>query len=90
MLGSGLELVGIFRLFPSVRYCILPGVVWCGAVHTFSHTLTLRRSDRIITVPNVGGYGSDIISNILNEPSRAVKDHEVCYEDRMPNRNKAR
>ena len=41
MIGSGMELVGIFRLFPSVRYCILPGAVWCGAVHTFSHTLNL-------------------------------------------------
>ena len=40
MLGSGTELVGRFRLFPSVRYCVLlPGAVWCGAVHTFSHTL---------------------------------------------------
>ena len=29
-------------------------------------------------------------SSILNEPPRAVKDYEVCYEDRMPNRNKAR
>ena len=37
MLGSGTELVGRFRLFSSVRYCILPGAVWCGAVHTFSH-----------------------------------------------------
>ena len=26
-------------------------------------------------------------SSIFNEPSRALKDHEVCYEDRMPNRN---
>ena len=39
MLGSGTELVGIFRLFSSVRYFVLPGAVWCGAVHTFSHTL---------------------------------------------------
>ena len=30
--------VGRIRLFSSVRYCILPGAVWCGAVHTFSHT----------------------------------------------------
>ena len=28
------KLVGRIRLFPSVRYCILPGAVWCGAVHT--------------------------------------------------------
>ena len=41
MLGSETELVGRFRLFPSVRYCVLPGAVWCGAVHTFSHTLFL-------------------------------------------------
>ena len=41
MLGSGTELVGRFRLFSSVRYCVLPGAVWCGAVHTFSHTLKL-------------------------------------------------
>ena len=33
------ELVGRIRLFSSVRYCILPNAVWCGAVHTFSHTL---------------------------------------------------
>ena len=39
MLGSGTELVGRFRLFSSVRYCVLPSAVWCGAVHTFSHTL---------------------------------------------------
>ena len=32
------ELVGRIRLFPLVRYCILSGAVWCGAVHTFSHT----------------------------------------------------
>ena len=38
MLGSGTDLPGRFRLFPSVRYCVLPGAVWCGAVHTFSHT----------------------------------------------------
>ena len=38
MLGSGTELVVRFRLFPSVRYCVLAGAVWCGAVHTFSHT----------------------------------------------------
>ena len=25
-------------------------------------------------------------SSILNESSRAVKDHEMCYEDRMPTR----
>ena len=42
MIGSGMELVGIFRLFSSVRYCILPGAVWCGVVHTFSHTLLCR------------------------------------------------
>ena len=29
MLGSGTELIGRFRLFPSVRYCVLPGVVRC-------------------------------------------------------------
>ena len=39
MLGSGTKFDGSIRLFPSVRYCILPGAVWCGAVHTFSHTL---------------------------------------------------
>ena len=38
MLGSGTKFDGSIRLFPSVRYCILPGAVWCGAVHTFSHT----------------------------------------------------
>ena len=38
MLGSGTELAGRFWLFSSVRYCVLPGAVWCGAVHTFSHT----------------------------------------------------
>ena len=38
MLGSGTKLVGRIRLFPPVWYCILPGAVWCGAVHTFSHT----------------------------------------------------
>ena len=39
MLGSGTKIVGRFRLFSSVRYCILPSAVRCGAVHTFSHTL---------------------------------------------------
>ena len=34
----GMKTVGRIRLFPSVRYCILPSAVWCGAVHTFSHT----------------------------------------------------
>ena len=38
MLGSGTKLIGRIRLFSSVRYCILPGAVWCGVVHTFSHT----------------------------------------------------
>ena len=33
MLGSVKELVGRFRLFPSVQYCVLPGAVWCSA-HT--------------------------------------------------------
>ena len=42
MLGSGTELVGRFRLLSSVRYCVLPGAVWCGAVHTFSHTPDYR------------------------------------------------
>ena len=38
MFGSGTKLLGRIRLFPSVRYCNLPSAVWCGAVHTFSHT----------------------------------------------------
>ena len=38
MLGSETELAGRFWLFSSVRYCVLPGAVCCGAVHTFSHT----------------------------------------------------
>ena len=41
MLSSGTKFDGSIRLFPSVRYCILPGAVWCGAVHTFSHTCTI-------------------------------------------------
>ena len=45
MLGSGTELVGRFRLFSSVRYCVLPGAVWCGAVHTFSHTQILNKNN---------------------------------------------
>ena len=47
MLGSGTELVGRFRLFLSVRYYVLPGAVWCGAMHTFSHTpeSTIRHKD---------------------------------------------
>ena len=43
----------------------------------------------LMTLKKISWRGSDF-SSILNEPSRAVKDHEVCYEDRMPNRNKAR
>ena len=38
MPGSGTKLFGRIRLFPSVQYCILPGAVWYGAAHTFSHT----------------------------------------------------
>ena len=41
MLGSGTKFDWSIRLFSSVRYCILPGAVWCGAVHTFSHTRTM-------------------------------------------------
>ena len=44
MFGSGTKLVGRIRLFPSVRYSILPGAVWCGAVHTFSHALNPQTS----------------------------------------------
>ena len=29
--------------FPSVRYSILPGGVWCSAMHTFSHTRFVDR-----------------------------------------------
>ena len=43
MLGSGTELVGRFRLFSSVRYYVLPTAVWCGVMHTFSHTLLFTR-----------------------------------------------
>ena len=50
MLGSGTELIGRFRLFPSVRYCILPGVVWCSAVHTFSHTRYQTPSDIVFVL----------------------------------------
>ena len=32
------NMLGSVRYFSWVRYCILPSAVWCGAVHTFSHT----------------------------------------------------
>ena len=32
------NMFGSVRQFALVRYCILPSAVWCGAVHTFSHT----------------------------------------------------
>ena len=32
------NMLGSVRYFPWVRYYILPSAVWCGAVHTFSHT----------------------------------------------------
>ena len=47
MLGSGTKFDGSIRLFPSVRYCILPGAVWCDAVHTFSHTRVSENTGHI-------------------------------------------
>ena len=44
MLGAGTEIVGRFRLFPSVRDCVLPGAIWFSAMHTFSHTFIFIRS----------------------------------------------
>ena len=32
------NMIGSVRLFPLVLICSLPSAVWCGAVHTFSHT----------------------------------------------------
>ena len=40
--GNDRKRLGSLRLFPLVRYCILPSVVWCGAVHTFNQTLFLK------------------------------------------------
>ena len=43
MLRSGTNSFFFSVLFSSVRYSILPGAVWCGALHTCSHARFIDR-----------------------------------------------
>ena len=44
------NMLGSVWYFPLVWYCILPSAVWCGEVHTFSHTLSSSVLKKHITL----------------------------------------
>ena len=80
MLGSGTELVGRFRLFSSVRYCVLPGAVWCGAVHTFSHTLLQKIKAPVKVNPFLCFFSFWLVRTLCTNQSISGRVSSRLYE----------
>ena len=73
------NMLGNVQKFLSVRYCILPSAVWCGAVHTFSHTLSILQNQKclLVTCQNDNHSPRLIIHNHL--PGLSDHDFRIDY-----------